>query len=349
VNNKPAAPNTPMQESPSDFKRFRTRFTALILIASGLGLALSLVIGAEGFTGPTADDTVLIQLIRLPRALGAWLTGALLGLSGALAQGLFRNPLADPYLLGSASGATLAVVLVFSAAFGMHLTVDLHAFALVLKIGLTGAAFLGAMGGVALTLLLARGARHATNLLLAGVVIGILLGALSNLITLLSPEALRNVQTFLYGSTSLLSWQSCAMESAVLGFALALSVRYSKVLDALVLGESTASSLGIEINRTRFYLILLMALATGCAVAETGLLAFVGLISPHVVRRAVDTTHAGILVLSALTGGALLLLADTLARWAWAPQELPVGLFTAVLGGTYLLWMIYAQERQELH
>jgi iron complex transport system permease protein len=327
--------------------RSATALAWWLLLALAVGGLIGVCVGVDGLHWLGADDPFIITAIRLPRVIGAVLTGALLGLAGALAQGLFRNPLADPYLLGSASGATLALVVMIALTTGVSLS-DTPALALLLKLGFTGAAFAGAMGGVALTLILARGAHHATNLLLAGVIIGILLGTIANLITLSFPESLRTVQGFLYGSTSLLSWSACAVEAVGLSITLSAALRFSRVLDALVLGESTAESLGVEIHRTRLMLILLMALATGCAVAQTGLVAFVGLISPHLVRRHVDTTHQGILLLATLTGAVLLLWADTLSRWWLAPSELPVGLFTAILGGGYLLWLLYRQERGEL-
>lgn len=336
------------QIAPATIERRRARDLSLwLLVVLILACGTGICVGSNGFEWPNQTETFILTEIRLPRVIGAMLTGALLGLAGALAQGLFRNPLADPYLLGQASGATLAVVGMIALLSSFNLP-PTGVMAIVIKLGFTGAAFMGAIFGVSLTLLLARGAHHATNLLLAGVVIGILLGALSNLITLLNPEALRGVQVFLYGSTSLLSWNACVVEGIGLCLALWGALRLSRVLDALVLGESTALSLGVEIHRTRFLLIMLMALATGCAVAETGLLAFVGLISPHLVKRRVDTTHQGILWLSALTGAVLLELADCVSRWLLAPVELPVGLFTAVLGGGYLLWMLYRQERGEL-
>jgi len=229
------------------------------------------------------------------------------------------------------------------------LSIDSAWLQFLVHIGTSAAAFGGALLGVALSLSLARGARQTNGLLLAGVVVGILLGAVSNLLTLLSPEALRGVQTFLYGSTAWLSFQSVGREAVGLLVVTVVSVRLSRVLDALVLGEDTAQSLGIDLKQTRVVLIGCMALATGLAVAETGLLAFVGLMSPHVVRRLVDTTHAGLLSLSSLTGAVLLLWADSLSRWLWAPQELPVGLFTAMIGGGYLLTMLTRQDRWENH
>nr|MBP8272644.1 iron chelate uptake ABC transporter family permease subunit [Sphaerotilus sp.] len=212
-------------------QRRRTRLAwALGLVALFGGLA-GLLAGSEGWSSAAlrvalspagADESTALILweIRAPRTLGAWLTGALFGLAGAIAQGLFRNPLADPYLLGSAAGASLGVVLVLAAGSVVGWSagsgvVDLTGVALELaqglsQAGLVAAAFLGALVGVGLTLSLARGAQHTTRLLLAGVVVGVVLGALNDLLTTVAPEALRGRQSFLLGTTSFLGWPGCA-------------------------------------------------------------------------------------------------------------------------------------------
>jgi len=264
----------------------------------------------------------------------------LLGLAGALAQGLFRNPLADPYLLGSAAGAGLGVVLVLAAGGLLGVRMGGAATGALLRLGLVGAAFAGALLGTLLTLLLARGAGRPLVLLLAGVVVGVLLTALADLVILLSPEALRGKQVFLLGSTSFFGWSSVATLAAALALALPLALGLARALDALVLGEASAASLGLPLPRLRLALVAVMALATGTAVAQAGLIAFVGLVAPHLVRRLVVVRHAALLALSALAGGILLLAADVAARSVIAPMELPVGLLTAVFGGGYLLLLL---------
>ncbi|NLZ43215.1 MAG: iron ABC transporter permease [Comamonadaceae bacterium] len=308
--------------------------------AAALLLLLGLGAGAEGWSWHWRDDWDLIAAIRAPRTLGALLIGALLGLAGAISQGLFRNPLADPYLLGAAAGAGLGVVLVLAAGGLLGATMGLAASSLLLKLGLVGAAFAGALAGMLLTLVLARGAARPLVLLLAGVVVGVLLGAVSDLVVLLSPEALRGKHVFLLGSTSFLGWGSVGLTAAVLAATLPAALVLARVLDALVLGDATAASLGLPLARLRLALVALLALATGSAVAQAGLVAFVGLVAPHLVRRIVVATHAALLALSALAGGVLLLAADVAARSVIAPQELPVGLLSAVLGGIYLLVLL---------
>ena len=309
----------------------------LLLVAAGISA------GSEGWSFAWRQDWDLITAIRAPRTLGALLTGALLGLAGALAQGLFRNPLADPYLLGSAAGAGLGVVLVLAASGWFGTLIGLASAELLMRLGLVGAAFCGALAGVALTLLLARGTGRPLVLLLSGVVVGIVLSAMAELVMLVSPEALRGKQIFLLGTTGFLGWGSVAVLAAALAVVLPLSRRLARALDALVLGEDSALSLGVPLPRVRLALVLLMALATGVAVSQAGLLAFVGLVAPHLVRRLVVLTHGPLLALSALAGGVLLVAADVAARLLIAPQELPVGVLTAVFGGVYLLVLLRRQ------
>jgi len=327
--------------------RRRQRLGAGIALALLLGVAAGLATGSDGFSlralwadllGP--DAGLLIGQIRAPRTLGALLVGALLGLSGAIAQGLFRNPLADPYLLGCAAGAGLGVVLVLAGAALGGAALSLATAAWIERVGLVGAAFVGALAGVSLTLTLARGAAHTLRLLLAGVVIGVMLGAVSDLITVVSPEALRGKQAFMLGSTSFLGWPALALLAGGLVLLLALVQRQARALDALTLGEDSATSLGLDLPRVRLGLVALLSLGTALAVSQAGLVAFVGLVAPHLVRRAAPGPHGWLLLASAGMGAALLLVADVVSRALIAPQELPVGVVTAVLGGLYLVWLL---------
>ncbi|MBL8362890.1 MAG: iron ABC transporter permease [Rubrivivax sp.] len=315
-----------------------------VLGAAAVGIALlGLLAGSDGWSLAWIDDWPLITAIRAPRTLGAALAGALLGLSGALAQGVFRNPLADPYLLGSAAGAGLAVVLVLAAGGLLGSVIGLANAELLVRTGLVAAAFAGALAGVALTLVLARGAGRRTVLLLSGVVVGVLLTAVADLVLLAAPEAMRGKQVFLLGTTGFFGWPSVGLMAAVLAVVLPASMALARVLDALVLGEGGAASLGLPVARLRLVLVALMALATGTAVAQAGLVAFVGLVSPHLVRRWVTVRHAALLALSSLAGAVLLMAADLMARTVIAPEELPVGILTAVLGGLFLMRLLHRQ------
>ena len=319
------------------------RLAALLALLALLGLAAGLSAGSEGWSLAWGADAELIQAIRAPRSLGALAAGALLGLAGALAQGLFRNPLADPYLLGSAAGAGLAVVLVLAGGSALAGSAVLAQLGWLLDTGLVLAAFCGALGGVGLTLLLAGGAARPLQLLLCGVVVGVLMGAVSDLLLMVSPEALRGRQVFLLGTTGFLGWQAVAWLAGALVLVLPLALQFARALDALVLGDASASSLGLRLPVLRLLLVGLMALATGTAVSQVGLVGFVGLVAPHLVRRLVIVTHRAQLALSAAAGGVLLLAADVAARSAIAPQELPVGVLTALLGGGYLLVLLRRQ------
>jgi iron complex transport system permease protein len=206
---------------------------------------------------------------------------------------------------------------------------------------------------VAVALALLGGSPLASELLVrlgltGAAFVGVVLGALASLITLMRPDVLQGMQGFLLGSTSFIAWTSCVLMFGVLAVCVVLALALSRVLDALTLGESTALSLGLPLAPVRVALVCVLALATGTAVAQTGLIAFVGLAAPHLVRSMVKAKHNWVLLLSALMGGALLLAADLLARLVIAPQEMPVGVLTAVLGGGYLLWLMSRSQHMRV-
>ena len=329
---------------------------SLVLLALGVCVGstgfenlLAPLLNAEGDPDAAAVARQIVVDIRLPRTLGAWAAGALLGLAGALAQGLFRNPLADPYLLGSASGASLGVALTLAVLAGswpaQALALNVFSGSVLVRLGLTGAAFAGAVLAVLLTLALSNGVQHTLRLLLAGVVVGVVLGAATQMVLLFSPNSLQAMQTFMLGSTAFVGWSACAVMLGVWAACAVAAGLLGRGLDALSLGEATARSLGLRLGPMRVVLVLVLALATGTAVAQTGLIAFVGLAAPHLVRSVVRTTHARLMWLSSGMGAVLLLAADILARGLMAPQELPVGVLTAVLGGGYLLWLMRRSSR----
>lgn len=338
---------SPMRDGATRAALARQRLAWWIALAIVAGLAAGLATGSTGFSPEafwadlnSGDAALLLGQIRAPRTMGAALVGALLGLAGAIAQGVFRNPLADPYLLGGAAGAGLGVVLVLAAAALGGTYISLATVAWIERVGLVSAAFVGALAGVSLTLTLARGAAHTLRLLLGGVVIGVLLGAISDLITVASPDSLRGKQAFMLGSTSFLGWNALALMSAGLALLVVVSRRFARALDAMTLGEDSASSLGLDLSRVRLALVVLLSLGTALAVSQAGLVAFVGLVAPHLVRRHAPGTHGWLLVASAAMGAAVLLWADVVSRALIAPEELPVGVVTAVLGGTYLVWLL---------
>ena len=326
------------------------RYVLWLLIAgfSTVALAaLSLIVGTTSLhdslgwlmAGDVGGNTVLWE-IRLPRALGAWLAGAMLGLGGAIAQGLFRNPLAEPYLLGSASGAALGVTVSLFAA-----DASLTALAWTGQLGITGAAFVGACAAIALTIMLSRGVLQTTTLLLAGIVVTFLLGAVTSLLLLRSPETWRAMQGFLLGSTGYLNWRSVILLGS--GFVLCIvpAVLLARGLDALTLGEETAQSVGVALPALRLTLLGLLSLATATTVGQVGIVGFVGLVSPHLVRESLRINQRELLIAAPMCGGVLLQAADLVSRWIVRPEELPVGIVTACLGGTYLVLLLWRKAR----
>ena len=304
-----------------------------LLILSVVLVLLGTLLGSIGSSWnlPGSDHTILFD-IRLPRSLGAYLAGALLGLAGGIAQNLFRNPLADPYLLGSASGALLGVGGILCFAYLGNSWLEI--------IGLNGGAFLGALLGVLASLVLAGGYRSSLRLLLSGVVISVILGAANSLFTFIRPDLFQSIQSFMLGNTTLLNWSGVEVMAIALVLCLLITLIISPVLDALSLGENTARTLGLPLDQLRLMLIGVLALATGCAVAQTGLVAFVGLAAPHLVRKLSNGRQRAQLLFSCLGGGILLLSSDLIARTLFAPIEIPVGIVTAVLGGLYLLVLL---------
>ena len=310
-----------------------------LLALSLCAIALGLAVGSEGWsgwgTGFSDVGTTIVWELRWPRSVGAWLAGALLGLAGALGQSLFRNPLADPYLLGSASGAGLGVALGLVAASGTWPWLQAIA-------PWTGGvlAFVGAWGAVALALWWSRGLTHTPRLLLAGVVVGVVLSAATSALMLTVPQAWNTFQSFMLGTTQTLDVQAIWTLGLGLCVAVALALVAGRALDVLSLGESTALSLGLDLGRSRAWLLMSMTLATSLAVSHTGLIAFVGLAAPHMVRSMVSVRPSSLWPLSALAGGVLLTWADLASRWWWAPLEWPVGVLTALMGGLYLLYQL---------
>lgn len=326
-----------------------TRWILIYIVVALLLAAMSLLVGTsslrtslEWLRAPAALSDAVLWEIRLPRALGAWLAGALLGLGGAIAQNLFRNPLAEPYLLGSASGAALGVTVCLMAA-----DVSLSGLAWMGELGVTGAAFVGAAAGIALTLTLSRGVLQTASLLLAGVVVAFLLSAITSLLLLRSPDTWRAMQGFLLGTTGLLGWQSAGLLAFVLAICLVPAVLLSRGLDALTLGEDTARSLGLPIGGLRVALLGLLSLATAAAVSQAGIVGFVGLVAPHLVRESVHVNSRQLIIAAPLCGGVLLQAADLISRWIIRPSELPVGIVTACLGGSYLVVLLWRRAQRE--
>jgi iron complex transport system permease protein len=333
------------RESGAGVARWLLIYALLALLLTAMSLLVgtsSLGTSLEWLRSPTALSDAVLWDIRLPRALGAWLAGALLGLGGAIAQNLFRNPLAEPYLLGSASGAALGVTVCLMAA-----DVSMAGLAWMGELGVTGAAFVGAAAGITLTLTLCRGVLQTASLLLAGIVVAFLLSAITSLLLLRSPDTWRAMQSFLLGTTGFLGWRSVVLLGVVFAGCLVPAALLSRGLDALTLGEDTARSLGLPLGALRVGLLGLLSLATAASVSQAGIVGFVGLVAPHLVRESVHVNSRQLIIAAPLCGGVLLQAADIASRWLIRPSELPVGIVTACLGGTYLVVLLWRRAQRE--
>ena len=316
---------------------------AWLLLASAVLAVCGASVGSTGFDSVLRmhGDPVAWQIvwdIRLPRTLGAWLAGALLGLSGAVAQGLFRNPLADPGLVGVSSGAALgaAIAIVGGAAFG-GLPEVMGPYLLSL------CAFIGGLGVTALVYRLGRrnGQTNVAVMLLAGIALTALAGSAVGLFTYLADDATLRTLTFwnlgsLNGASYARLWPLLIV---TVGVALWLP-RRANALNALLLGESEANHLGIDVEGLKRELVFCTALGVGAAVAAAGMIGFIGLVVPHLVRLLAGPDHRVLLPASVLAGATLLLFADLIARLALAPAELPIGIVTAFLGAPFFLYLL---------
>lgn len=296
---------------------------------------------------PQSREGLVLFTIRLPRTLLAMLVGAGLAVAGAMIQGLFRNPLADPGLIGVSSGAALAA----------GLTIVLGDAWLAPHFGRTPLALLplGAFfGGLATTLLLyaiatRRGQTSIATLLLAGVAIGALAGAMSGFLAYLSDDRqLRDLAFWTLGSLSGASWGKLAAAGPLLSLAVVAAPLLARGLDALNLGDAEAFHLGQPVQRIKILAILFSALAVGASVAVAGMIGFVGIVVPHALRLLVGASHRTLLPLSALGGAALLLAADLVARLAVMPAELPIGIVTAAVGAPFFLWLLLGRQRSPM-
>jgi iron complex transport system permease protein len=299
------------------------------IIARHMGVDLGIAVSEQ-------HDRILWG-IRLPRVVLAVLVGSALGVSGATLQGMFRNPLADPGLIGVSSGAALGAVA--SVALGVNalglLTLPAFAFA--------G----GALTAVAVYLLSRHNGRtEVVTLILVGVALNTAAGAGTGLLTYVATDAqVRAVVFWSLGSLGGATWESVAAATPFVVVGIALVLRWARTLNLLVLGEAEARHLGVDTERARVELIALTALMTGAAVAAAGVIGFVGLIVPHLIRQVAGPDHRVLLPASALGGAALLLLADLVARTVAAPAELPLGALTALAGGPVLLVLMLRTRR----
>jgi iron complex transport system permease protein len=329
----------------------------LVALALFLGLAAVISLGSGAADVPffdlvratiragdpadaSAERHSLIMLeIRLPRLALGMLVGAALAVSGAVMQGLFRNPLADPGLVGVSSGAGLAAILIIVLGSGPLAPI----IALLGIYALPLAAFLGGlMTTIALyRIATRRGQTSVAVMLLAGIALGALAGAFSGVLIFLADDrALRDLTFWSLGSLAGATWVKIWAAGPIILLALAATPFLARGLNALALGEATAGHLGIPVQRLKNVAIVVVAAATGAAVAVSGGIGFVGIVVPHLLRLAIGPDNRFLLPASALLGAALLILADSVARTVVAPAELPIGIVTAAVGAPFFLWLL---------
>lgn len=280
-------------------------------------------------TGLTSRDQAILWEIRMPRVVLAILVGSMLSAAGASYQGVFRNPLADPYLLGAGAGAGLGATI--AIAYGSA-TVGWIVDPLPL------AAFVGAIGGVALAYVLGysvRSGRTAVTLILAGVAVAAFLTALQTFLQQRESDTLREVYGWILGSLNTAGWSEVSLVAPYVAVCLAAVVVGRRLLDILAVGDTEAGTLGIRPGRVRLVFVIFATLGTAAVVSVTGLIGFVGIIVPHTVRLLTSSSYRVVVPLSILLGGAFLVLADIIARVAITPAEIPIGVVTALIGAPF--------------
>jgi iron complex transport system permease protein len=282
----------------------------------------------------TATQTSILYQIRAPRVVMGSLVGAILAVGGAAYQGVFRNPLADPYLLGVAAGAGLGATIGFGIGANSGLVTLL--------------AFVGALGAVVVTYLLGRsvGNRTATALILAGVAVSAFATALQTYLLQKNVETLRSVYTWVFGRLTTVGWGEVGQLFPYAVVAIGLIYLQRRALDVLAVGDEEAEGLGLNVKRVRLLVVLAATLATAAAVSVSGLIGFVGIIVPHTVRLMTSWSYRVIVPLSILFGAAFLVGADLIARTVAAPSELPIGIVTAFLGAPFFLVVMRSVGRQ---
>ncbi|MBV7435096.1 iron ABC transporter permease [Cardiobacteriaceae bacterium TAE3-ERU3] len=326
-----------------------------VIVLFALSLALVLCFLLSVFYGAVdipvsvlwSDETVqarslqhILLYIRLPRTLAAMLVGASLALTGAAMQGLFRNPLVDPGIVGIMSGAALFVSLtIVLLPVGVLATLPFDA-----SYALPISAF---VGGWCSTMLLYRlskqnGQLHIAIMLLMGIALAAFAGAMTGLLTYMADDQqIRSLTFWSMGSLASFDWIKLSILFVVLLFTLPLLYGEARALNAMMLGEHVAGHLGFEMGKSKRRLILLVALLSGVCVAFSGSIAFVGLVVPHMMRSIVGANHRWLLPASALCGALLLMLADLFARIVITPAELPIGIVTAIIGAPFLGWLVW--------
>lgn len=318
---------------------------AVKISASELWSIIAYRAGFSSHIDFTSQQEAVLLNIRLPRVVLGVLVGSTLAIAGSALQGLFRNPLAEPGLIGISSGASLFAVMIIvlehrffsflTSAFGYH--------------ALAIAAFIGACitTFAVYRLAVGNGKADITTLLLAGIAINALAGSFTGLLTYMSTdEQLRNITFWTLGSLGGASWKTVTGILPFVSVSLAALPFFSKALNALALGESQAGHMGIHVSLLKKFIIVLATLGVGASVAVSGMIGFIGLVIPHILRMAFSADHRLVVPGAALLGAAVLVLADVIARTIFAPAELPIGILTAIIGSPVFIYIILAERRR---
>lgn len=299
------------------------------------GLAQHLGLGA---TVPRTDELVLMQ-VRLPRIVAGALVGLALGVGGTIAQGIFRNPMADPGIIGVSAGGALGAVIALATGL-----------AAVFPLALPATAFLGAVVSTALVygISLAAGGFSTATLLLAGIAVNAFLSAVVSATIVLMPEStqIRGILFWLAGGLAGLNWEQVRLTAPFILGGAAASLFFARDLNVLMIGDDDARSLGVNVTLVRTLLVVLMTLMTGTAVAISGVIAFVGLVVPHMLRLIFGPDHRVLMPASALGGALFLVVADTLSRVVAQPAEVSVGIVTALVGAPFFVFLLIRNKRR---
>lgn len=325
------------------------RLAATVALALGLALAgvAAVAVGAVRIpparvvaavsalaSGGGGPDAAIVGL-RAARVALAALVGACLAVAGALFQALFRNPLADPYILGTSAGAGL----------GATIALALGGPALAMY-AVPPSAFAGALLAIAMVVGVSRrrGRIESLSMLLAGVALSYTLAAVTSMVMVLSRNTMTRIVFWMMGGLSGASWPFVTVTSAMLAVGLTVALLLGRELNVMLLGEERAGQLGVGVERLKLVVLAAASLLTAAAVAVSGLIGFVGLMTPHMVRVLLGPDHRSLLPASALAGALVLVVADMVARVAIAPVELPVGVVTALAGGPFFVWLLARRE-----
>lgn len=332
----------------------KVRFTVFVLILTGflfIALVLSLGVGAvfippervvsvfldRTTSGLTNSDIIIVRDLRLARVILATLVGAGLGTAGAAFQALFRNPLADPFVIGASGGAALGATLAITLGF----TWNMAGFG-----PIPLAAFVGSLLAVLIVYAIASGSGGSIiGLLLAGAALSTVLSSIVSLLMLISDESMHQIFSWLMGGFGGRSWVHLASSGPYLFIGFIFMWLLARPLDALAAGDETALTIGLPLPYARGAIVAIATLVTAAAVSAAGIIGFVGLVAPHIARLLFGATHHRLIPTSALIGALLTLLADDLARTVLAPVELPVGIITSLIGGIFFLYLLKSRQR----